>query len=103
MLLRIKKKHFYISCGKYEPPSHSTWLCFFSSSLFIYFKKGIGNFYNKLCNWYNHETYKICRYLQQNECKAKIRSDPHGDSFRGFLMSWTVDTLYTTLARDDLI
>jgi hypothetical protein len=25
-----------------------------------------------------------------------------GDSFRGFLMTWTVDTFYTTLARDDL-
>jgi hypothetical protein len=88
MLLRIKKNISIFLAVNTNPPPTPLGCVFFSSSLFIYFKKGIGNFYNKLCNWYNHETYKIYRYLLKNEYKAKIRSDSHGG-----LLPWILDVL----------
>ena len=46
--------------------------------------------------------YKICRYLHQNEYKAKFSNQIHlGDSFRGCFIFWALNTLYISLAKED--
>ena len=46
--------------------------------------------------------YKICRYLQQNDYKAKFSNEIHlGDSFRGCFIFWALNTLYISLAKED--
>ena len=73
---------------------------FFLPDLFFIDKKSNGNFCNKLHNWYI--IYKICRYLRQIEYKAKFSNQIHmGDSFRGCFISWALNTLYISLAKED--
>ncbi len=73
---------------------------FFLPDLFLLIKKATAIFVT------NYITgiiiYKICRYLHQNEYKAKFNNQIHlGDSFCGCFIFWALNTLYISLAKKD--
>ncbi len=72
---------------------------FFYPIFFLLIKKATAIF---VTHYITGIIYKICRYLQQNEYKAKFSNQIHlGDSFSGCFIFWALNTLYISLAKED--